>query len=119
MHGIDIQDARSRLTVGLGCRIDPTAMMLTFLLSIVICALAVLMLGHAYIRVCRNYIERYQQDAGILAACSADVGVAKASAGALHKDNIGVRSTTEHRRRSREPRTFSLAIPITALARAA
>jgi len=48
-------------------------MMLTFLLPVTIFVPAVLMLWHAYTRACRNYIERHQPDAGIIAASSAGV----------------------------------------------
>ena len=41
-------------------------MMLTLLLPIAICALALLMLRRAYARACRNYIEQRQPDAGII-----------------------------------------------------
>jgi hypothetical protein len=96
-------------------------MMLTLLLSIMICILAMLMLWHAYIRACRNYIERYQPDTGIIAPTSGDVGVAKTPdiAGAHRKGSPGIRSTADHRRRSSKPRSFSLAIAIAALTRAA
>jgi hypothetical protein len=42
-------------------------MMLTLLLSVAIFAPAAVMLWHAYTRACRNYIERHQSDAGIIA----------------------------------------------------
>ena len=95
-------------------------MLLTFLLPIAIWTLPLLMLRQAYIHACRNYIEQRQTSAEILAASSTDVGVAKSPdvAGAQHKVSTGVRST-ERGRRSSQPRTFSLAIPVTALARAA
>ena len=95
--------------------------MLTFLLPVAICVLAVLMLWHAYVRACRDYIERYQPDAGITAASSVDVGVAEIpdKARAQRKGSIGFWSVAEHGRRSSKPRSFSLAIPIAALTRAA
>ena len=40
--------------------------MLTLLLSIAICTLALLMLWHAYVRARRNYIEQRQTSAGML-----------------------------------------------------
>jgi hypothetical protein len=96
-------------------------MLLTFLLPIAIWTLPLLIPRQAYIRGCRNYIEQRQSSAGILADSSADIGVAKTRdvAGAQRKVTIGVRSTTEHGRRSTKPRRSSLAIPIAALTRAA
>jgi hypothetical protein len=41
-------------------------MMITLMLSVAICTLALLMLGHAYVRACRNYIEQRQTSAGML-----------------------------------------------------
>jgi len=40
--------------------------MLTLLLSVAICTLALLLLWHAYVRACRNYIEQRQPSAGMI-----------------------------------------------------
>ena len=40
--------------------------MLTLLLSVAICTLALLMLRHAYVRACRNYIEQRQPSAEMI-----------------------------------------------------
>jgi hypothetical protein len=100
-------------------------MLFSFLLPIAIWTLPLLMLWLLYARSCRDYIEQRQPSARIVAPTVTDVGVDKTLdvAGAQHKGGVGIRSAADQarrgERRSREPRTFFLALPITALTRAA